>query len=282
MKSTIPKQRRIKVAAILFLAAAFLAPLASAQSTTGTLRGTVKDETGGVLPGATVEAINDETGYRQAATTLTSGFFNIAVSPGPYTVTATLPSFGTETKKVRILLGQTQMVDFQLAVAARVTEQVTVSASPAVELRSSEVATNVTDQQIENLPQNSRNFVNFAALAPGVRLNDDENATKTFSSASTDKPRRRGFSLRAAPAKGSPPTVVTVPSEATLRTHEASVTYNAPSRPHARPIAYLNFASEPLPSACPRSPPARTVTVPSGDLLRSSALSLSEAPPCTE
>jgi outer membrane receptor for ferrienterochelin and colicin len=182
MRSKVPRRRWVTTAAIVFIAAAFFAPLASGQTTTGTLRGNVKDETGGALPGATVEAINDETGFRQAATTLTSGFFNISVSPGPYTVTATLPSFGTETKKVRILLGQTQVVDFQLTVAARVSEQVTVSASAAVELRSSEVATNVTEQQIENLPQNSRNFVNFAALAPGVRLNDDVNDTQTFSS----------------------------------------------------------------------------------------------------
>jgi outer membrane receptor for ferrienterochelin and colicin len=182
MRSKVPRQRGVTTAAILFLAAALFAPLASAQTTTGTLRGTVKDQTGGVLPGATVEAINDDSGFRQAATTLTNGFFNISVSPGPYTVTATLPSFGAETKKVRVLLGQTQQVDFELTVTAKVSEQVTVSASAAVELRSSEVATNVTQQQIENLPQNSRNFINFVALAPGVRINDDVNDTKVFSS----------------------------------------------------------------------------------------------------
>ena len=106
MRSMVPRRRGVATAASVLLAAALFAPLAHAQTTTGTLRGNVKDESGGALPGATVEAINDDNGARAAATTETNGFFNIAVSPGPYSVTATLPSFGTETKKVRVLVGQ--------------------------------------------------------------------------------------------------------------------------------------------------------------------------------
>ena len=49
------------------------------------------------------------------------------------------------------------------------------SSAPAlVETRTSEVGTNVTDDQIENLPQNNRNFLNFAALAPGIRVHQTE------------------------------------------------------------------------------------------------------------
>ncbi|PYQ64641.1 MAG: TonB-dependent receptor, partial [Acidobacteria bacterium] len=120
-----------------------------------------------------MEAINDDNGARAAATTETNGFFNIAVSPGPYSVTATLPSFGTETKKVRVLVGQIVRLDFELKVAARVSETVTVSAAAAVDFRTPEVTTNVTPEQIQYLPQNSRNFLNFAALAPGVAVTAD-------------------------------------------------------------------------------------------------------------
>ena len=56
------------------------------------------------------------------------------------------------------------------------TEAITVVGAAAVETRTSEVATNVTPQQIENLPQNDRNFLNFAALAPGVSLSTDPRA----------------------------------------------------------------------------------------------------------
>ena len=43
-----------------------------------------------------------------------------------------------------------------------------------VDTRTPEVATNVTEEQIRYLPQSTRNFLNFAALAPGVRVSDDE------------------------------------------------------------------------------------------------------------
>jgi hypothetical protein len=144
-----------------------------AQSSTGTLRGNVTDETGGTLPGATVEAKNDDTGFYRNATTAGNGFFNISVQPGPYTVTASLPSFRTETRHVRVLLGETQGLDFRMVLEARATQAVTVTAeAPVIETKSNEIATNVTEEQIKNLPQGSRNFLNFAALAPGVRLSD--------------------------------------------------------------------------------------------------------------
>src|ERR1017187_4378947 len=72
---------------------------ATAQSTTGTVRGNVKDETGGVLPGATVTATNDDTGFRQVSTTSGDGFFNLSLQPGSYTVVFELASFGTVTRK---------------------------------------------------------------------------------------------------------------------------------------------------------------------------------------
>lgn len=152
---------------------------AVAQTTTGTLRGTVQDETGGTLPGATVEAKNDETGFMRNATTAGNGFFNISVQPGPYTVTATLPSFRTETRKVQVLLGETQSLDFRMILEARASQAVTVTAeAPVIEAKSNEIATNVTEEQLKSLPQDSRNFLKFAALAPGVRFNDDPNGRK--------------------------------------------------------------------------------------------------------
>ena len=53
-------------------------------------------------------------------------------------------------------------------------ENVTVVGELLVDMRTPEITTNVTDEQILHLPQNSRNFLNFAAMAPGVRVSDDE------------------------------------------------------------------------------------------------------------
>jgi hypothetical protein len=99
--------RRVAAIPALLLLAALGAPVLRAQTTAGTLRGTVKDETGGVLPGVTVEAVNDDTGFRLGATTASGGFYNLSVPPRPYTVTATLSGFSTGTHKIRVLVGQT-------------------------------------------------------------------------------------------------------------------------------------------------------------------------------
>jgi hypothetical protein len=157
----------------LLLAAILVAAIGNAQTTTGTLRGTVSDDTGGGLPGVTVEAINDATGYRAQAITESTGFFNLSVTPGSYAVTATLPGLATETIKVRVLLGQTQALDFTLRATAAAAVTVTATA-PLIETKSNEIATNVTEEQIRALPQNNRNFLNFASLSPGVRISDDE------------------------------------------------------------------------------------------------------------
>ena len=161
---------------LLILGTVWLWGTATAQTTTGTLRGTVKDETGGALPGTTIEAVNDETGVKLTAVAQASGFYNLSLQPAPYTVTATLPSFAPAVRKVVVVLGQTQGLDFELKLAAKAAESVTVSAeAPRIEAKSSEIATNVSEQQLQQLPQDNRNFLNFANLAPGVRTATDEN-----------------------------------------------------------------------------------------------------------
>ena len=162
-----------RVLALLILGAIGLAAVVQAQTTTGTLRGTVKDETGAVRPDTSVEAVNEDTGFRSSTPTQGNGFYNLSVPPGNYTVTATAPNFAPETKKVRVLLGDIEALDFTLKVGARTEQAVTVSAeAPTIETKSNEIATNVSREQIEHLPQSSRNFLNFAALAPGVRISD--------------------------------------------------------------------------------------------------------------
>ena len=144
-----------------------------AQSTTGTLRGTVTDGAGGALPGVTVEAVNDDSGYRATAYTEQTGFYNLSLPPGSYTVTASLQGLGSDTRKVRVLLGQTQVQDFGVRATAEAAVTVTAEA-PLIETRTNEIATNVTEEQIRTLPQGNRNFLNFAALSPGVRVSDNE------------------------------------------------------------------------------------------------------------
>ena len=174
MRGRIRKGAARRLGALLFLGSLGLAAVAGAQTTTGTVRGTVKDEGGGPLPGVTVTAVNDDSGETRVAVTGPDGFFNVSVPPGNYTVKVELQGVGAQTRKVVVLLGQTQGMEFALSLKA--TQEVTVSAeAPVIEAKQSEIATNVTELQLRALPQDDRNFLNFANLAPGVRTSTDEN-----------------------------------------------------------------------------------------------------------
>ena len=147
---------------------------ASAQRTTADLQGVVRDASG-PMSGVTVTATNTESGVTRSTVTGVDGLYSLILPPGPYIVTAGTAAHEEQKTTVRLQVGQTIEFNFDLKPGA-VTAAVSVSAdvAPEVELRTSEVATNVSQDQIKNLPQATRNFLNFAALAPGVRLSHDE------------------------------------------------------------------------------------------------------------
>jgi hypothetical protein len=104
------------------------ATAASAQTvTTGSIAGTVQDTQGGVLPGATVQAVHTPTGTTYDAVTDTEGRFTILnVRVGPYTITAEMNGFKTEKQDaIPVGLGEQKAVAFKLELAA-VTETVEV------------------------------------------------------------------------------------------------------------------------------------------------------------
>jgi len=152
-----------------------------AQTTTASIRGIVNDESGNVFPGAVITATNTATGFTASATAAGDGRYQlVGLVPGTYRIDVAAPSYKASARDVTVLVGQTIDTNFRLNPDMVVMEEITViGAGTAVEMESTEVATNVTRQQIENLPQGNRNFMNFAALAPGVTVSDDE-FNKTF------------------------------------------------------------------------------------------------------
>jgi hypothetical protein len=158
-----------------FLALGLAAPPPSvAQITTATIQGTVSDDTG-VLPGATITAQETQSGVTQTAVTNSGGYFTLAgLRPGTYEIRVTMDQYKPQARTVQVLVGQTSTVDFRVSSALAFTEDVTVVGTRLVDTRTSEITTNVTEDQLRHLPQNSRNFLNFAALAPGVRVSDNE------------------------------------------------------------------------------------------------------------
>src|SRR5438093_8670622 len=151
-----------------------LARPASAQTSTGSIRGYVTDSGGAPIAGARVSAVNTQTSAVREVTTQSNGFYAIlGLVPAEYEVTARQIAMAAQKLKVRVLIGEVFPLDLKLAASAIQVEAVTVVAATGVEMRTSEVATNVTQQQIERLPTPSRNFLDLAALAPGVSVSED-------------------------------------------------------------------------------------------------------------
>ena len=142
-----------------------------AQTSTGAIRGHVLDENGEPLTAASVQAASTASNYRRGMLTEEGGFFNLGGLPvGEYAVEFSHPSYGAQTQNVRVQIGQTLNIDVVLfpdAIEVAGIEAV-IARERIIEPETPEVATNITRAQIENLPLLNRDFLDFAALAPGV------------------------------------------------------------------------------------------------------------------
>lgn len=149
-----------------------LTTFAIGQEVTGTIVGTVKDASGGVVPGATV-TITDPSKSDIVVRTLTTnddGEFsapNLAVST--YSVTIEAPNFKKSVQTgVKVDVGQRRPVDVVLE-AGNIAETVTVQADQvAVELSTPTAGTTINGDQVRELSLNNRNWVQLVAIAPGV------------------------------------------------------------------------------------------------------------------
>src|SRR5262249_21015466 len=95
-------------------------------------------------------------------------FVIVALPPGAYTVKAELSGFGTRTQTVVLQLGTQVTVDFTLNVATAQTEVTVAASPPVVDTEQTAVASVITQQQINSLPINGRNFISFSVITPGV------------------------------------------------------------------------------------------------------------------
>jgi TonB dependent receptor/Carboxypeptidase regulatory-like domain len=147
---------------------------AHAQRVTGTIQGKIV-RGAETQAQAKVSATNLTNG---AVVTVTAGADGVYVlpglAPGQYLITVTSTGGEETTEFVDVGTGQTLQVDLDVAsVTVKGAERIEVSGQ-RFENRTSEVATNISQAQIANLPQSNRSFLNFAALAPGVRVSDKE------------------------------------------------------------------------------------------------------------
>src|SRR5712671_497928 len=128
----------------------------SAQTTTGTVRGYVKDQNGAPIAGADVQARNPETGVLRSATSRADGSYVLpGLPPASYEVSARHIGFNPQRRQLAVSIGATVSSDFTLQEGAVELQAVTVqaqAAAPAIEMRTPEVATNISQQQLQALP----------------------------------------------------------------------------------------------------------------------------------
>ncbi|MBV8517848.1 MAG: TonB-dependent receptor [Acidobacteria bacterium] len=152
--------------ALLVLVSLTLASVALAQSTTGSLVGTVTSD-GNPLPGVTVTASSPSMQGTRTATTGDAGGYSFpALPPGLYTLSFELSGMQRVEKRVTIAVSQASRADVALNVAS-VSETLTVTSAAPPAVETTEVAANFTTQQINELPI-GRTIDDITRLAPGV------------------------------------------------------------------------------------------------------------------
>ena len=148
-----------------------------AQRTTASIRGTVTDSSGGVIPGADVKVKGEGTGLTRTTVTNAAGVYSFEELPvGTYTVEVSLTGFKSAVQTGILLnVADIRAVDVQLQ-TGNLSETVTVESNAvSVKTIGGEVAGLVTGEQVRELPLNGRNFLQLGTLMPGVSQGDGFN-----------------------------------------------------------------------------------------------------------
>jgi len=169
---------RIVVCVYVFIVLLIPAAL-FAQATGAALSGRIADESGGALPGVTVTAVNTATGFSRTVVTATDGNFRFATLPvGTYDVTTDLSGFNPVlTRGVVLNVATDRTLNVTLRQAS-VKEQITVTAEAPLISSEPAVGTVVSQQELQHLPLNGRQFANLGSLAPGTTLSVNSDPTK--------------------------------------------------------------------------------------------------------
>ncbi len=161
---------------VILFVCGFLHPLTGwAQTTisTGSIQGTISDPSGAVVPGAKITISSKATGQAINLVSSSSGAYNSgALIPGDYMVRAEVAGFKTVLMPVTVQVGVTSPGNITLEVGPATTVISVEAESLRVNTEQSTVQGVVTADQIDRLPINGRNFLDLAALQPGIQIQD--------------------------------------------------------------------------------------------------------------
>jgi hypothetical protein len=146
-----------------------LASTAAAQNATTSLRGTVKDPSGAIVPGATITLLIKGTGQSFTATSKGGGDYELTqLPPAQYTITVHAAGFADQIRTAELLVNQPATINFALSVSAQ-TETVNVSAEAAtLNTNDASLGSSTNNATIQALPSETRNVPDLLSLQPGV------------------------------------------------------------------------------------------------------------------
>jgi len=162
---------KFKTVLLLSMAVSGIALFAGAQETVnyGSISGQATDPSGAVVSGASVSARETETNITSTVTTDAEGRFRFPyLRVGPYEITVRQQGFADATRSVTITVGAAFDLPFTLSLSSA-SERVTVNSEPTIiETARTQVAGTITQNEVDGLPLNGRNFLDLTLLVPGV------------------------------------------------------------------------------------------------------------------
>lgn len=155
------------IIALLFLSVFIIG--ATAQTSRGTIRGTVLDQNGAVIPGATVTITNEATNEKRIVTSGQEGEFTIASLPaGRYRLEVSSSSFKKTIAVIEIKVNEEKRLDIPLGLESPQYNEELTQLEPVITQDSATLKTTIENKQISNLPLNGRNFYELNLLVPGA------------------------------------------------------------------------------------------------------------------
>src|SRR5262245_3884468 len=174
-------RRSIGIASIVL--SLFVASELRSQTATARIVGTVSDQSGALIPGASISVTNTNTQVKYETITNEQGIYQALLLPiGTYTVTANMPGFQRAvTKPEKLEINQSLRVDIRMVVGARTEEVLVEEGIVHIETLSPTSGGTITSNQIATMPLNGRNTLDLALLSPGVIPSTAGGGTGTFS-----------------------------------------------------------------------------------------------------
>jgi hypothetical protein len=146
---------------------------AQQSSASASLSGRVEDANGGMIHGVSVTATKVETNQQRTVTSDTEGRYRFAYLPvGNYLITAEIRGFNKLERQLALSVGQSVDLKLMLTVSGVVEKVEVTGDTTVVEAVRTQLAETVLPREIESLPLNGRNYLDLAALVPGVTRNN--------------------------------------------------------------------------------------------------------------